>query len=66
MCTLFILLLANATAPSPPQALIGRITLSTSLDVMQPLSLVSEFLTEYRGALLSPASTQGRNVYPIY
>lgn len=62
--TLFLLLLAKARAPSPPQASIGRTTLSTSLANMQPFSKDSLFLTRYCGALLSPASTHGKNVYP--
>lgn len=39
-------------------------TLSTSLANMQPLSKEAEFNSKYCGALLSPASTHGKNVYP--
>ena len=59
ICTLF---LAKARVPSPPQASLGRITESTSLANMKPLSMDSEFLTKYCGALLKPASTHGKNV----
>lgn len=62
LCTLFLLRSANARAPSPPQASRGSMTLSTSPANMQSLP---SLLTVYCGALLSPARTQGKNVYPI-
>lgn len=62
--TLFLLRLANARAPSPQQASIGRITLSTSPATMQ-LSELLLALTKYCGAVLSPARTHGKNVNPI-
>lgn len=64
--TLFLLILAKARAPSPPHASIGRITLSTSLASLQPFSKEALFLTKYCGALLSPASTHGKNVCPNF
>ena len=62
--TLFFSFFAKAIAASPPQASIGRITLSTSLANMQPVSKDGDFVSTYCGALLSPASTHGKNVYP--
>lgn len=60
----FVLLLANASTPSPPQASAGRMTLSTSFATTQPLFLNSDLSVEYWGALANPASTHGKNVYP--
>lgn len=62
--TFLLSLQAKARAPCPPQASIGRMTLSTSLANMQPFSKDADFKSKYCGALLSPASTQGKNVYP--
>lgn len=62
--TLCLLPLAKARTPSPPQASIGTITLSTSPATMQSSEKLFP-LTKYCGAVLSPASTHGKNVNPI-
>lgn len=57
---------AKERRPFPAQASMGTMTLSTSFDKMQALSITFESVTRYCGALLSPASTHGKNVYPIW
>lgn len=54
--------LANARTASPPQASAGRITLSTSPVIMQPLPGGPFAVETYWGAALNPASTHGRKV----
>lgn len=62
--TLCLLPLAKARTPSPPQASIGTITLSTSPATMRSSEKLFP-LTKYCGAVLSSASTHGKNVNPI-
>jgi len=66
MYTFLLLFLAKARHASPPQASLGRITESTSFANMHPFSKDLESIAKYWGALLRPASTHGRKVYPIY